>query len=150
MDLHFIPLVNANRLWIPEMGQMIEIKHFSIPILSWVFSGRHLWTWPRHPAIMRMFQNEPRLVLGQEIHKIRCLAMLDYFKKLMWHGNIWDFHVLFGINSYGTHRIWNFLISNFSWRISRHVSFDILKYLYNILHERKGCSRMNSTITCAN
>jgi hypothetical protein len=24
---------------------------------------------------------------GQEIHKVCCLAMLGYFKKMMWHGN---------------------------------------------------------------
>jgi hypothetical protein len=27
-----MPLVNASRLWIPEMDQMIEIMHFSVSI----------------------------------------------------------------------------------------------------------------------
>jgi hypothetical protein len=39
-----------------------------------------------------MLQKEPRLLLGQEIHQVRCLAKLEYFKKLMWHGNSWGFH----------------------------------------------------------
>jgi hypothetical protein len=30
--MNFIALVNANRLWIPEMEEMIEIMHFSMSI----------------------------------------------------------------------------------------------------------------------
>jgi hypothetical protein len=29
-ELYFIPLVNASRLWIPEMDQIIEIMNFSV------------------------------------------------------------------------------------------------------------------------
>jgi hypothetical protein len=32
---------------------------------------------------MRILQKELQLVPGQEIHKVPCLAMLEYFKKLM-------------------------------------------------------------------
>jgi hypothetical protein len=45
---------------------------------------------------MGMLRKEPRLVTGQKIHKVRCLPMLEFFKKLMWHGNSWGLHVLFG------------------------------------------------------
>jgi hypothetical protein len=44
-------------------------------------------------TIMGILQKESRLVSGQEFLKICCLPMLEYFKKLMFHGNSWGFHV---------------------------------------------------------
>jgi hypothetical protein len=43
---------------------------------------------------------------------------------------------------------WNFLSPSFSRRILRHVSFQTLRCLHNILHERNGRSWMSSAITC--
>jgi hypothetical protein len=121
----------------------------------------HLWTRPRHHTIMRMLQKESRLVPGQEIHKVRCLTMLEYFKKLIWHNNSWGFHVpcsmfhvpcsMFHVRSelkWNTSKIQIFLSPSFSWRNLRHASFETLKCLHNILHERKGRSGMSSAITC--
>jgi hypothetical protein len=95
--------------------------------------------------LIGIFQKEPRFVLGQEIHKVLCLAILAYFKKMTWTSNSWDFSVRGEL-------VWNpskmnFLISSFSWRILEHISFETLRCLQNILHERKGRSRMSSAIT---
>jgi hypothetical protein len=76
------------------------------------------------------------------------LTMQEYFKKLMWHGNSWSFHILFGVSWCETHRRWNFLKPSFSWKNLRDVFFETLRSLHNILHERKRCSRMSSAITC--
>jgi hypothetical protein len=53
---------------------------------------------------MEIFQNKGPLVLGEEIHKVRSLAMLEYFKKLMSHDNFCSFHNLFGASEFGAHQ----------------------------------------------
>jgi hypothetical protein len=80
-------LVNASRLWIPKMYQIIEIMHFSMPIVVMGVSGISSLDAVQTPYHNENTPKEPRLVPGQEIHKVRCLAMLEYFKKLMRHGN---------------------------------------------------------------
>jgi hypothetical protein len=97
---------------------------------------------------MGLLQEEWWSVPGQDIHKVRCLALLECFKKLMWHGNSWTSHGLFGANCFETHRRWNVLSSSFSSRNLWHISFEAVGCLHNIVHERKRRCRMSSAITC--
>jgi hypothetical protein len=76
-------LVNESSLWIPETDKIIEIMRFSLSIVAMGVSGIS----PLEPA-QTPYHNgdtpkEPRLVLGKEIHKVRRLAMLEYFEKLI-------------------------------------------------------------------
>jgi hypothetical protein len=48
--------------------------------------------------IMEILEKEPRLVPGQEIDKVWYLAMLEYFKKSMRHGDPFGFHVMFAVS----------------------------------------------------
>jgi hypothetical protein len=119
---------------------------FQFQFWSLVFPVSHLWTRPRYDN--GILENEIRLVLGQEIHNARCLAVLEYFKKLMWHGNSRGFHVLFGVSWCETDRRWNFLSTSFSRTNLIHVSFETLRCLDKILHKKRR-SRMSLLISCA-
>jgi hypothetical protein len=78
-------LLNARRFLIPEMDQMIEIMHFSVSIVVMRVFGTpsldaaHTAEW----GYSKTSHDSP----GQAIHKVRCLAVLQFFKKLMWHTN---------------------------------------------------------------
>jgi hypothetical protein len=118
---------------------------FHCQFLSWAFPISQLWMRFRDQTVMGILQKEPRLVLDQKIHKVCCLAILEFWINLCNIASLETF--IFEVSWYGTHRRWKFLILSFSWRTLRHISFETLRCLHNILHARKWCSRMSSALT---
>jgi hypothetical protein len=108
-ELDFLHLVNASRRWSPEMDQIIEIMRFSLPIVVMGGSATSSLDAAQIPYHNGETRKRTTSCSDQEIHKLRCLTILKYFKKVIWHDNSWGFHILFEVNWCETHRRWDSL-----------------------------------------
>jgi hypothetical protein len=139
-----MPLVNACRLWIPEMDQIIEI---------YALFGIHFCHRCFDIASLDVSQTSQ---CGHSKRTVTCLRSNNPQSSL--HGNVGEFQevdVTWQLLrlSCSSELVWNLskmkpfepelLMMN-----SATCPFEILRCLHNILHERKGHSRMSSAIAC--